>query len=174
MFIPLKPNCFCSRFHVYQRIAVQSRSSQIFCPLRQNTELPSSAPIPKALEVIYQIPGILIPPASTPALLTWARGVCCFHYHVGYLENLENTERGRGSLTLESWRCDDAAFFFCRNITPTGWRATVQTCFSTFSVFLWCGNSFHLAATKRTKLQRLCVSIREGARTEKKSWRFSA
>lgn len=26
-------------------------------------------------------------------LHTWARGVCCFYYHIGNLENLENTER---------------------------------------------------------------------------------
>lgn len=54
---------------------------------------------------------ILISPASMSALPTWARGVCCFHYHVGYLENLEKTDREKGSFMLVSWWCDDAKLF---------------------------------------------------------------
>lgn len=35
--------------------------------------------------------------AVVSTLLTWARGVCCFYYHIGNLENLEDTERGKAS-----------------------------------------------------------------------------
>lgn len=84
---------------------------------------------------------ILIPPALMPALLTWARGVRCFYYHIGYLENLENTDRKKGSLMLVSWWCDDATLFSCRNISPIGTQTGhVQTwIFPFFHVFfLFC------------------------------------
>lgn len=35
-----------------------------------------------------------VSPAVTSTLLTWARRVCCFYYHISNLENLENREEG--------------------------------------------------------------------------------
>lgn len=38
----------------------------------------------------------ILKPALMSMLLTWARGVRCFYYHIGNLENLENHREGEG------------------------------------------------------------------------------
>lgn len=80
------------------------QTSWLSSPPRQNMVFTKTSGNP-GKRIVYPITQLdcgsrglgFVSPALVSMLLTWARGICCFYYHIGNLENLEDTEREKAS-----------------------------------------------------------------------------